>query len=105
MFASLWSSVLGSLNRTWFPVSAPVVKNQPASAGDARGVSSVLGLGRFPGKQNGTPPQYSYLENSMDRTAYGPWGWKDLGMSDHYKNEAHSYHVKLASLTIFQMYM
>ena len=41
----------------------------------------------------------------MDGTAYGPWGWKDLGMSDHYKNEAHSYHVKLASLTIFQMYM
>ena len=26
-------------------------------------------------------------------------------MSDHYKNEVHSYRVTLASLTIFQIYM
>ena len=29
-----------------------------------------LGLGRFPGKGNGYPLQYSCLENSMDREAW-----------------------------------
>jgi len=105
VFASLWSSFLGSTNRTCFPVSAPVIRNQPASAGDARGVSSIPGLGRFPGMLNGTPPRYSCLENSMDRRAYGSWGCKDLDISDHYNNEAHSYYVKLASLTIFKIYI
>ena len=56
MFARLWSPFLGSTNRTRFPVSAPVAKNQPASAGDEKGVSSVPGFGRFPGMWNGTPP-------------------------------------------------
>jgi len=46
-----------------------VVKNPPANAGDIRDVSSVLGLGRFPGEGNGNPLQYSCLENSMDRGA------------------------------------
>ena len=30
----------------------------------------ILGLGRSPGEGNGNPPQYSYLENSMDRAAW-----------------------------------
>ena len=30
----------------------------------------IPGLGRFPGKGNGTPLQYSCLENSMDRGAW-----------------------------------
>ena len=29
-----------------------------------------LGLGRSPGEGNGNPPQYSCLENSMDRGAW-----------------------------------
>ena len=33
------------------------------------------------------------------------WICNQLDMSDHYKNEVHSYHVTLASLTIFQIYM
>ena len=37
-----------------FPGGA-VVKNQPANAGDARDVSSILGLGRFSGVGNGNP--------------------------------------------------
>ena len=32
--------------------------------------SSIPGLGRHPGEGNGTPLQYSCLENPMDR---GPW--------------------------------
>ena len=44
-----------------------VVKNPPASAGDA---GSIPGLGRSPGEGNGGPLQYSGLENSMNRGAW-----------------------------------
>ena len=47
-----------------------VVKNLPASTGDARDVGSVSGSGRSPGEGNGSPLQYSCLENSMDRGAW-----------------------------------
>ena len=47
-----------------------VVKNLPANAGDARDVCSIPGWGRFPGEGNGTPLQYSCLENSMNRGAW-----------------------------------
>ena len=42
------------------------VKNPPADAGDA---GSIPGSGRSPGEGNGSPLQYSYLENPMDRGA------------------------------------
>ena len=41
-----------------------VVKNLPADAGDA---SSIPGLGRSPGVENGNPLQYSWLGNPMAR--------------------------------------
>ena len=41
-----------------------VVKNLPANAGD---MGSISGLGRSPGKGNGNPLKYSFLENPMDR--------------------------------------
>ena len=47
-----------------------MVKNLPASAGDIRDVSSISGLGRFPGGGHGNPLQYSCLENYMDREAW-----------------------------------
>ena len=47
-----------------------MVKNMPASAGDARDVGSVLRLGRSPGEGNGNLFQYSFLENSMNREAW-----------------------------------
>ena len=43
-----------------------VVKNLPASAGEA---ASIPGLGRSPREENGNPLQYSCLENAMDRGA------------------------------------
>ena len=52
----------------------PVVKNLPANAGDTRDVGLIPGLGRSPGKGNGNPLQYSYLENSMGR---GTW-WASI---------------------------
>ena len=47
-----------------------MLKNPPANVGDIREVGSVAGWGRAPGVENGTPHQYSCLENSIDR---GDW--------------------------------
>jgi len=47
-----------------------VVKNPPASAGDARDVGSIPGSGRSPGEGHGNQLQYSCLENPMDRGAW-----------------------------------
>ena len=44
-----------------------VVKNPTANAGD---VGLIPGLGRSPGEGNGTPLQYSCLENPMDGGAW-----------------------------------
>ena len=33
-------------------------------------LASIPGLGRSPGEENGTPLQYSCLENSMERRAW-----------------------------------
>ena len=44
-----------------------VVKNLPASEGDT---GPIPGLGRSPGESNGSPFQYSCLENFMDRGAW-----------------------------------
>ena len=48
-----------------------VVKNPPASAGDAGDLGSIPGSGRSPGEGNGNPLQYSCLGNPMDRGAWG----------------------------------
>ena len=50
-----------------------MVKNLPANVGE---LSSIPGLGRSPGEGNGTPLQYSCLENPMDR---GPGGLQSMG--------------------------
>ena len=47
-----------------------VVKNPPTNAGDIRDAGSIPGLGRSPGEGNGNPPQYSCLENIMNRGAW-----------------------------------
>ena len=52
------------------------VKNLPANAGDIRDVGLIPGLGRSAGGGNGNPLQYSCLENSTDR---GAWGLQPTG--------------------------
>ena len=52
---------------------AQMVKNLSAMK-DTLG--SIPGLGRSPGEENGSPLQYSCLENSMDR---GPGGLQSMG--------------------------
>ena len=46
-------------------------KNSACSAGDTGDISSITGLERSPGEENGNPLQYSCLENPMDRGAWG----------------------------------
>ena len=60
----------------------PVVKNPPASAGDAGDVGLSPGSGRSLGEGNGNPLQYSCLGNSHGQrrlTGYNPWGYKRVG--------------------------
>ena len=51
-----------------------MVKNPSANAGDTRDsgsmAGSIPGLGRYPGRGNGNPLQYSCVENPMDRGAW-----------------------------------
>ena len=47
-----------------------MVKNPPAKAGDLRDAGLVPGSGRSPGGGHSNPPQYSFLQNPMDR---GSW--------------------------------
>ena len=50
-----------------FSLGGAVVKNLPANTGES---GLIPGLGRSPGGGNGNPPQYSCLENAMDRGAW-----------------------------------
>ena len=47
-----------------------MVKNPPATAGDAGHSDLTHGWGRSPGVGNGNPLQYTCLEKSMDRGAW-----------------------------------
>ena len=49
---------------------ALVVKKLPVNAGDVRDAGLIPGLGRSPGEGWGSPLQYSWLENPMDRRAW-----------------------------------
>ena len=63
-----------------------VVKNLPASAGDARDVGSIPELGRSPRVENGNPLQYflpEKFQRQRNMAGYSPWGHKE---SDTTKN-------------------
>ena len=53
----------------WASQVVLVVKNLPDNAGDIRDPGSIPGLGRSPGEVHGNP-QYSCLENPVDRGAW-----------------------------------
>ena len=46
------------------------VKNPAVNTGDIGDKVSISVSGRSPGERNGYPPQYSCLENPMDREAW-----------------------------------
>ena len=55
------------------------VKNPPANSGNMRDTGSIHGSGRSPGEGDGSPFQYSCLENPMDR---GAWWATVHGMAE-----------------------
>ena len=57
---------MGTQRKSYFPGGSA----SKASAHNARNPSSIPGLGRSPGEENGNPLQYSCLENSMNRRAW-----------------------------------
>ena len=65
-----WSDLAAAA--AWLTLGFPggsAVKNSPANnVGDS---SLILGSGRSPGEGNGNPLQYSCLEDSMDKGAWG----------------------------------
>ena len=58
-------NLLRNMTFIGFPGGA-VVKNSPASVGDARDAGSIPGLGGSPEEGNRNPLQYSHLKNSVD---------------------------------------
>ena len=67
----------------WASQVVLLVKNPPASEGDARDVGSTLGFERSPGGGNDNPLQYSCLENPKDR---GAW-WATVHGSQRVRHE------------------
>ena len=65
-----------------------MVKNSPANAGDVRNMISIPGLGRSPGGGHGDALHHSYLENPMDR---GAWGVTVHRVTESYETEATSH--------------
>ena len=63
---------------------APVEKQLPAKAGDARDASSIRGLGRSSGGRNGNPLQSSGIIPWTEEPGrlYSPWGQKELDMAE-----------------------
>ena len=53
-----------------------------ASVYNTGDLGSIPGSGRSPGEGDGKPPQYSCLENPMDRGAWCPWGRKESDMPE-----------------------
>ena len=70
-WAELWWCLQGTSESNSHYLAKPpggsVVKNSPASAGDAR---LIPGLGRSPGEGNGNPLYYPCLGDLMDRAAW-----------------------------------
>ena len=69
MFALYFVNLLYYID-LWILKVALVVKNPPASAGDARDVGSIPGLGRSPGEGNSNSVQCSCLGNLKGRGAW-----------------------------------
>ena len=60
-----------TIGHSWASQMVLVIKNLPATSEDVRDIGSIPGSGRFPGGKHLNPLQYSYLENPMDRGAWG----------------------------------
>ena len=69
----------------------------PANTGDTEGTGSIPGSRRSAGAENGNPPQYSCLENPMDRDVWwatDPCGVTESDRSEHPYTHGHPYLIK-----------
>ena len=62
-----------------------MIKNLPATVGNARDEGSIPGSGRSPGGGNGNPLQYSCGKPHGQRSlgGYCPWGSKESDTAEH----------------------
>ena len=68
----------------WSGAGFPGGSDGKESACIAGDLGSILGLGRSPGEGNGNPPQYSCLENPIER---GAWWATVHGVAESDKTE------------------
>ena len=76
-----------------FPGGA-VVKNLPASTGDARDMGLISRSGSSPGEGNGNPLQYSCLENCPPPWTEEPGGLQSMG-SQRVRHDCVSEHTHI----------
>ena len=65
-----WTLLVMSLLFDMLFMDFPGGSDSKASIYNVGDLDSIPGLGRSPGEGNGNPPQYSCLENPMDRRAW-----------------------------------
>ena len=70
MCTIIWNSLKEIKMKSWKVIGGSVVKNLPASAGDARDTNSIPQSGRSPEEGHGNPLQHPCPENPMDREAW-----------------------------------
>ena len=63
-------SLQDELDASHYSTGLPRWLSSKESTSNAEDMGSVPGLGRFPGKGNGNPLQYSYLGNPMNRAVW-----------------------------------
>ena len=90
---------------------ALVVKNPPASAGDARDAGLIPGWGRSPEEGNGNPLQYSCLDRKSHRqknlVGYSPWDCRESDMTERLSTTTTSlvvnigWHLHYSSPTLY----
>ena len=74
--ALLWKNLRWTFVCSFYYGSIYIKKGLPggsddkASASNVEDPGSIPGSGRGSGVENGNPPKYSYLENSMDKGAW-----------------------------------
>ena len=74
-----------------------MVTDLPVNAEDTGDLGLIPGSGRSPGGENGNPPWFSFLENSMDR---GAW-WATVHGSQRVGHDLATEHVQTFCIDIY----